>query len=198
MFLDWAQDMKRALKHCHYEEYEKIEAATLYFEGDAKSWWNRYEHVRENRGWEPVATFDQLIYVMTKKYVPDDFKNDMRMQIAEFQQGKLTPVAYLAKLEDMYMKAGISASPSALRTKFMSGLNPSIRRPLEIAPYRDLGALCHAAMKLHKQQQETPRYSRYNSSQNQYAYSTNTRARDVSSYQESGSTKGAQRMVQST
>ena len=89
----------------------------------------------------------QLKYVMTKKYVSQDYKNQMRLDIAMAKQGNKTPLEFFSQLEDMYYKASISVVPSIMRTKFLSGLNLNIRDQLEVLPIKNLNDLTHAAIK---------------------------------------------------
>ena len=92
------------------------------------------------------------MYIMKCKYIPRDYKDRMRMAICRARQGTMMPKEFFAKLEDMFFKAGVSASPSTLRTRFIAGLNPKIQNKLEVLPIKDLGSLVHMAMQLHKQQ----------------------------------------------
>ena len=91
------------------------------------------------------------MYVMTQKYVPTDYHNMMRLEISILRQGSMTPLEYFSKLKDMNYKANIAVAPSALRTKFLSGLNTSIKNPLEILPIKDFNTLTHTAMQLYNQ-----------------------------------------------
>ena len=61
-----------------------------------------------------------------RKYVPSDYRNQMSLEIAMARLGSLNPLEFFSKLEDMFYKANISASPMTLRCQFLAGLNTSI------------------------------------------------------------------------
>jgi hypothetical protein len=103
-----------------------VEVVSLHFHGAARTWWNRLEFERARRGEDPIAEWHQLVYIMKRKYIPRDYKDNMRIEICRARQGTMTPEEFFAKLEDMFFKAGVSASPSTLRTRFIAGLNHKI------------------------------------------------------------------------
>ena len=151
-FIEWVQGTEHTLAHCHYEPHEQVEVATLHFVGAARTWWHRDVANRIRRGFRPIVQWHQLVFVMTQKYVPPEYKHEMRMKIALARQGTSKPNEFYATLEDMYYKAGMSVSPATMRTKFLSGLHVAIRDQLEVLPIKDLSTLVHTAMQLHAQQ----------------------------------------------
>jgi len=150
-FLEWIQATEYQLLFTQIPLQDFVAAATVHFRGAARVWWHRFVDDRTMRNKVPLTEWHQLKYVMTKKYVPQDYKNQMRLQIAMVKQGGKTPLEFFSQLEDMYYKAGISVSQSTLKTKFLSGLNLNIRDQLEVLPVEDLDDLTHAAMKIHNQ-----------------------------------------------
>eukprot|EP00257_Ricinus_communis_P024408 XP_015584605.1 uncharacterized protein LOC107262699 [Ricinus communis] len=85
---------------------------------------------------------------MTQKYVPPEYKNEMRLKIALAQQGTQTPLEFFAQLEDLYFKAGMSVTPATIRTNFFM-IFIDLREEIDVLPIKDLTALVHAAQKVH-------------------------------------------------
>lgn len=115
------------------------------------------------------------------------------MEICRARQGSMTLEEFFAKLEDMFFKAGISASPSTLRTWFIAGLNSKLQNKLEVLPIKDLGSLVHTAMQLHKQQlrKKTPWSSnqRYISNSRPSDFGTNSLPSSMSKSKAGGTQK---------
>ncbi|XP_048234872.1 uncharacterized protein LOC125371066 [Ricinus communis] len=100
-------------------------------------------------GREPIRQWHQLVFIMTQKYVPPEYKNEMRLKIALARQGTQTPLEFFAQLEDLYFKAGMSVTLATVRTKFLHGLPVDLREEIDVLPIKDLTALAHAAQKVH-------------------------------------------------
>ena len=58
VFLDWVNKCESALRHCHYEKYEKMDLATLHFEDAVLSWWHRLVTYREMRRLPPIESWN--------------------------------------------------------------------------------------------------------------------------------------------
>ena len=76
------------------------------------------------------------------------------MAIALATQGRDTPHEFFARLEDMYFKAGVSVSPSTLRTRFVTGLSQPYRNQVDILLIRDLNNVVQTAQKFYLQAQK--------------------------------------------
>ena len=88
---------------------------------------------------------------MTKRYVPEDYLENMRLQIALARQGTRTPLEFFAELEELIHKSGVPTTPASLRTMFLRGLDVDIREPLILLPIRDINALAHMTMEIYNQ-----------------------------------------------
>lgn len=82
IFLEWVQTIEHTLRHCRYEPEEVVDVVTLHFRGAARTWWHRYESDRRRRNLQPVRDWDQLVHVMTRKYVPSNYREKMRYDVA--------------------------------------------------------------------------------------------------------------------
>src|SRR6185295_18347812 len=104
-------------------------------------------------GLPPVETWNQLMYVMTKRYVPEDHKESMRVKIALATQGSKTPLEFFSELEDLLHKGGVQAGRTAFRTMFLRGLDEEIRDKVRPLGIKDPTRLAHTAMDFYEQQQ---------------------------------------------
>ncbi|XP_048228964.1 uncharacterized protein LOC125369800 [Ricinus communis] len=147
IFLDWLQATEHALQHCHYSKEETVEIATLQFQGAARSWWHRDVANRARMGCEPIRQWHQLIFIMTQKYFPPVYKNEMRLKIALARQGTQTPLEFFAQLKDLYFKAVMSVTPATIRTKFLHGLHVDLREEIDVLPIKDITADSHMPVK---------------------------------------------------
>ena len=151
VFLEWVQTTEHTLRHCRYDAEEVVDVVTLHFRGAARTWWHRYEADRRRRNLPPIQEWDQLVHVMTRKYVPSNFREKMRYDVASATQGTLSPQEFLAHLEDLYYKAGSVVSTGTLRDRFVAGLNEHLRDRVEVLPYRDFNELVLTAQRYHEQ-----------------------------------------------
>ena len=72
----------------------------------------------------------------------------------------MNPQHFCSHLENLYNKAGVSATPSALKARFIAGLNYDIQHQLEVLPLKDLSDVVHTAMTLFEQKLRVP-YGKY-------------------------------------
>ena len=95
-------------------------------------------------GWPTVTEWQQLVTIMTRKYVPTTYREDMKTAIALATQGRDTPHEFFARLEDIYFKAGVSDTLT-LRTHFVTGLPHPYRDQVDVLPIRDLNNVVQTA-----------------------------------------------------
>ena len=181
IFLEWVQTTEHTLRHCRYEPEEVVDVVTLHFRGAARTWWHRYESDRRRRNLQPVRDWDQLVHVMTRKYVPSNYREKMRYEVAAATQGTMSPQEFLAHLEDLYHKAGSVVSTGTLRDRFVAGLNESLRDRVEVLPFQDFNDLILTAQRYHEQdvrkrRQWSTSTNRYSSGSYSAPYSTNRSA----------------------
>ena len=144
--LEWIQTTEYTLRYCWTPPEDHVAVAILHFHGAARVWWHRLVTERERCGQFAIDEWHQLLYIMHKKYVPSNYTDQIRLEIAMGHQGSLNPLEFYSKLEDMLYKVNISATPATLRCRFLAGLNTSICDRLEVLPIKDINSLMHAAM----------------------------------------------------
>ena len=93
------------------------------------------------------------MYVMTKRYVPEDHKEVMRVKIALATQGSKMPLEFFSELEDLLYKGGVQAGRTTFRTMFLRGLDEEIRDKVRPLGIKDPTRLAHTAMDFYEQQQ---------------------------------------------
>ena len=87
-FIEWVQHTEHVLRHLGYEEHEKVKVMMLHFEGPARLWWNRLEKERHRLNKMPISEWHQLVYVMTRKYVPRGYKERMERSCTKLSKAQ--------------------------------------------------------------------------------------------------------------
>ena len=166
-----------------------MEIVTLHFQGAARTWWNQQVQQLAHMGWPPVTEWQQLVTIMTHKYLPRTYRKDMKTAIALATQGRDTPHEFFTRLEDMYFKAGVSVTPSTIRTRFVSGLSQPYRDQVDALPIRDLKNVVQTAQKLYLQAQRQRQQPWRSSSSSSARYTSNP----VNSYRTNPSSRSVPR-----
>ena len=69
-FLAWSRHMAYYFRQRNYDEVGQCNVAINCLTDYALDWWFREEEYRRYRGWLPVITWEQLIYVMAQHFAP--------------------------------------------------------------------------------------------------------------------------------
>ena len=156
-FILWAQSTEHYLRHCGYAPEEVVDTVSLHFRGAAQTWWYRYVENQRRLGGALPLGWEELYTLMRRKYVPPNYREKMRYDVANATQGKMSPQEFLNHLEDLYSKAGSVVRQATLRDRFVAGLNGDIKNMIELLNLRDLNDVVVSAQRFYEQLQHNPR-----------------------------------------
>ena len=69
-FLEWSRHMSYYFSQRDYNEVKQCNVAINCLTEYALDWWFREEEYRRYQGWQPIITWEQLVYVMAKHFAP--------------------------------------------------------------------------------------------------------------------------------
>ena len=180
-YLEWEQETHHVLEHLGYNETEKVEVVSLHLRGSARAWWYRQKEERQRRGWPRIETWNQLKYLMKKKYVPEQHIEQMRLRVAMCKQGPHSPIQFFNELENVSYKAGIHHTQQSLRTQFLAGLNQEVRDGVECLQIEDPTRLVNAAQLFYNQLQRKKKQAWGSNPQKRYTPNPSSNPKTFSS-----------------
>ncbi|KAK1681375.1 hypothetical protein QYE76_042223 [Lolium multiflorum] len=159
-YLSWALKVDKIFRIHNYSGAKKVAMASLEFEDYANTWWEQVVTLREEKGEEPIDTWEEMKEEMQARFVPGHYKTDLFNKLQQLKQGTKTVEEFFKEMELTMMRANIQESENQTIARFFNGLNYPIKRIVEFQPYSNMVELVHQASKAERQVKEDIKYSK--------------------------------------
>ena len=97
---------------------------------------------------------------MRARFVPRHYRRDIFDKLQNLRQGKLSVEEYHKEMEKAMIRANIHEDEEQSMARFLYGLNPNVKRVVDLQPYRNVVELVHLASKAERQLQEDSKQNR--------------------------------------
>ena len=151
--IDWLNEIERVFEFKGYSDEKKCKIAILKFKGYASLWWENVRKKREREGKARVRSWDKLKKVMKKRFLPDNYKQDLYLKLHHLKQGDKKVEDYIREFEDLMMRSDIPEEEEQTIARFLGGLQKEIAHKVELQPYHSFRDVCKLANKVEKQLQ---------------------------------------------
>ncbi|KAK1617486.1 hypothetical protein QYE76_023003 [Lolium multiflorum] len=159
-YLSWALKVDKIFRIHNYSGAKKVAMESLEFEDYANTWWEQVVTLREEKGEDPIDTWEEMKEEMQARFVPTHYKTDLFNKLQQLKQGTKTVEEFFKEMELTMMRANIQDSENQTIARFFNGLNYPIKRIVEFQPYSNMVELVHQASKAKRQLKEDIKYSK--------------------------------------
>lgn len=97
---------------------------------------------------------------MSARFIPRHYKRDIFDKLQNLSQGNLSVVEYHNEMEKAMIRANIHEDEEQSMSRFLYGLNPNVKRVVDLQPYSNVVELVHLASKAERQLQEDSRQNK--------------------------------------
>ncbi|KAJ9548601.1 hypothetical protein OSB04_021144 [Centaurea solstitialis] len=151
-YLEWVRRAETVFNFKGYDERKCCKIAECKLVGYASLWYDNLKKKRSKEGRSKIRTWEQLKRYMKKKFVPEDFIQDLFIKLQSFKQGTLSVEAYISEFEKLNMLCDLDEKSEQKMARFIAGLNEKIQEKVEIQPYWSFEELCKVALRIEKQE----------------------------------------------
>jgi hypothetical protein len=150
-YLEWEQKIELVFLCQECLQSNKVKIAATKFYNYALSWWDQLVTSRRRTRDYPIKTWNQLKFVMRKRFVPSYYHRELHQRLRNLVQGSKTVEEYFLEMETLMLRADLQEDGEAVMSRFMGGLNREIQDRLETQHYVELEEMLHKAVMFEQQ-----------------------------------------------
>jgi len=150
VFLEWMQSIERFFDIKEYSDEMAFKIAILKLIKYASLWYENIKKQRIRDGKSRIKTWSKLKRLMTKRFLPDNYKRGHYLKVSNLSQGRSTVEEYIREFEQLQIRSGIEEEQDQTMARFLKGLDPGIAEKIDLQPYWSLEDLCKLAIKVEK------------------------------------------------
>ncbi|KAM7507219.1 hypothetical protein LguiA_017672 [Lonicera macranthoides] len=150
-YLEWVKKVELVFACHNYSESKKVKLAAIKFFDYALVWWDRLMIERKRSDEGPVETWDEMKWLMKKRFVPDHYYRELYQKLQGLTQGNRSVDEYYKEMEVAMIRAKVDENREATMARFLSGLNREIANAVELQPYVEIEDMVHTAIKIERQ-----------------------------------------------
>ncbi|KAK1610106.1 hypothetical protein QYE76_033779 [Lolium multiflorum] len=123
-YLTWELKIEKLWSlHPNYSEDKKIKLASSEFDGYALCWWDSLVRNRDEDGAQPIRTWRAMKEVMTSRFVPTNYMQNIFDKLSLLRQGVKTVDEYYMEMEMLMQRGRVRESLEMTMQRFVNGLN---------------------------------------------------------------------------
>ena len=149
-FLEWMQSIERFFEIKEYLDDKAFKIAILKLKRYASLWYENLKRQRSKDGKPRIKTWSKLKRLMTKRFLPDNYKGDLYLKVSSLSQGRSTVEEYIREFEQLQIRSGLEEEQDQTMAQFFRGLDPGIAEKVDLQPYWSFEDLCKLAIKVEK------------------------------------------------
>ena len=150
VFLEWKQSIERFFEIKESTGKKAFKVDVLKLKRYASLWYKSIKRQRAREGKARITTWSKLKRLMTKRFLPDNYKRDLYLKVSSLSQGRLNVEEYIREFEQLQIRNGLVEELEQTMARFLRGLDPVIAEKVDIQPYWSFEDLCKLAMKMEK------------------------------------------------
>ncbi|OMP00001.1 reverse transcriptase [Corchorus capsularis] len=125
-FLDWLHTVERIFEYQDVPGNKKVKLVAIKLRKHASLWWESLLKKRERRGKDKIRTWDKMVRELKKKFLPEDYKQDVFIKLQNLKQGAMSVSDYTADFDSLMIKANINEPEEQTIARYLAGLRVDI------------------------------------------------------------------------
>ena len=150
LFIEWIQALERFFEIKEFSDEKAFKVAVLKLKSYASLWYENLKKQRSQEGKSRIRSWSKLKKLMSKRFLPDNYKRDLYLRVSSLSQGRLSVEEYIREFEQLQIRSGIEEEPEQTMARFIRGLDPSLAKKVDIQPYWCFEDVCKLAIKVEK------------------------------------------------
>ncbi|KAI9182620.1 hypothetical protein LWI28_027252 [Acer negundo] len=118
-FIEWLNTVNRIFKYQEVLEHRKVKLVVIKLRKHASFWWENHKKQRDREGRSKILTWIKMKKELTRKYLLDNYQQDIFLKIQNFKQKDLSIAEYTAEFDNLMLKGD-------LMERYLGGLNYKI------------------------------------------------------------------------
>ncbi|KAI0514121.1 hypothetical protein KFK09_010155 [Dendrobium nobile] len=163
-FINWLQTVERVLEFKEIPADRIVKLVAIKLKRMASLWWENLKRSRNREGKSKIVTWAKMKRELQRKYIPDQYKQEVFLKYTQLQQQQLSVEEYISEFEQLSLKCDIVEPEEHTIARFLSGLQPSIANVVQLQPYWTFQDVTGLALKVEKQQSKSRRFYQKNNS----------------------------------
>ncbi|PKU63881.1 hypothetical protein MA16_Dca009865 [Dendrobium catenatum] len=151
-FISWLQTVDRILEFKEVPEDKIVKLVVIKLKKSASLWWENLKRLRNREGRSKIVSWSKMKKELQRKYIPDQYKQDLFLKFTQLQQQQTTVEEYIGEFEQVSIKCDVVEPEEHTVARFLGGLNPTISNVVQLQPYWTVQDVMSLALKVEKQQ----------------------------------------------
>jgi len=150
LFIEWIQAIERFFEIKEFSDEKAFKVAVLKLKSYASLWYENLKKQRSREGKSRIRSWSKLKKLMSKRFLPDNYKRDLHLRVSSLSQGRLSVEEYIREFEQLQIRSGLEEEPEQTMARFIRGLDPNLAEKVDIQPYWCFEDVCKLAIKVEK------------------------------------------------
>ena len=132
----------------------KVKLIAIKLKKYASLWWEYLKRQREQEGRRKIVTWEKMKKELKRKFLPDNYRQDIYLKFQNFKQKELSVEDYTAEFDNLMMKCDLVEAEEHTIARYLGGLKPEIGNVVQLQSYWTYRDGCRLALKVEKQQKD--------------------------------------------
>ena len=150
LFMEWIRALERFLEAREYSDEKAFKVAVLKLKKYVSLWYENVKKQRAREGKARIRTWSKLKKLLTKRFLPNNYKCELYLRVSSLSQGRLSVEEYIREFEQLQIESGVKEEPEQTTVRFLRWLEPSIAEKVDLQPYWSFEDICKLAIKVEK------------------------------------------------
>ena len=160
-FIDWLNTVERVFEYNDVHDRQKVKLVAVKLKKYASLWWEHLKKQRVRDGKTKICTWEKMKKELRRKFLPDNYKQDVFLKFHNFKQGSLPVEDYMTEFENLMMRCEVVEPEEQTIARFLGGLKEEISDVVNLQPFWTYQDVCKLALKVEKQQKPKGRNNRF-------------------------------------
>ena len=174
-FIDWLNMVERVFEYNDVHDQQKVKLVAVKLKKYASLWWEHLKKQRARDGKAKICTWEKMKKELQRKFLPDNYKQDVFLKFHNFKQGNLSVEDYMTEFENLMMRCEVVEPEEQTIARFLGGLKEEISDVVNLQPFWTYQDVCKLALKVEKQQKTKGRNNRFSNQASGTTHSSVTR-----------------------
>ncbi|KAL9438185.1 hypothetical protein AB3S75_023951 [Citrus x aurantiifolia] len=153
-FVDWLNTVERIFEYRDVPEDRKVKLIAIKLKKYASLWWENLKRQREREGRRKIVTWEKMKKELKRKFLPDNYRQDIYLKFHNFRQKELSVEDYTAEFDNLMMKCDLVEAEEHTIARYLGGLKPEIGNVVQLQQYWTYSDVSRLALKVEKQQKD--------------------------------------------
>ncbi|KAK9212423.1 hypothetical protein WN943_001805 [Citrus x changshan-huyou] len=115
-FVDWLNTFECIFEYRDVPEDRKVKLIAIKLKKYASLWWENLKRQREREGRRKIVTWEKMKKELKRKFLPDNYRQDIYLKFHNFRQKELSVEDYTAEFNNLMMKCDLVEAANTVWT----------------------------------------------------------------------------------